>query len=63
MTGSGMKAAEKGQKREEEVLLLSEEMKTRGQKDENIRVALVRGLRRLKTYREEEKSLGQLLEE
>ena len=42
-------------KREEEVLLLAEELRTR---DENIRVPLVRGLTRLKTYRGRGRGVG-----
>ena len=42
-------------KREEEVLLLAEELKTN---DENMIVPLVRGLRRLKTYRGKGRGVG-----
>ena len=57
------KSCRESLKRGEEVLNLAEEMKIQGSKDEHSRVALVRGLKRLKKYREEEEALKRLLED
>ena len=42
------KSCRESSKRKEEVLQLAEEMKTQGSKDENDRVAMIRGLNRIK---------------